>query len=197
MGKIEDAVKWAKDIVNDDSHGYDQDDRWGPDYDCSSFVISAWEAAGVGVKANGASNTRDMCDAFIKTGFSDVKDQITLSTDAGLVAGDVLWKSGHTCMYVGDGKVANASENENGNATGGKTGDQNGKEIVVKNYYNSKWTKVLRLSPILYPPHIIYFTSSKSNYIICFNLDFVYGITQLLICLLHFITSFYIIHFSW
>lgn len=100
MGKIEDAVKWAKDIANDDSHGYDQDNRWGPDYDCSSFVISAWEAAGVGVKTNGASNTRDTCDAFIKTGFSDVKDQITLSTGAGLVAGDVLWKSGHTCMLA-------------------------------------------------------------------------------------------------
>lgn len=30
----------------DNSHGYDQANRWGPDYDCSSAVISAWELAG-------------------------------------------------------------------------------------------------------------------------------------------------------
>lgn len=144
MSVIDDAVNWAVDIANDKTHGYDQTNRWGPDYDCSSFVISAWDAAGVDVKGNGATNTRNMCDAFIKTGFTDVTDQVTFSTGAGLVAGDVLWRSGHTCMYVGDGKVANASQNENGHATGGETGDQNEKEIAVKNYYNSNWTKVLR-----------------------------------------------------
>lgn len=144
MSVIDDAVKWAKDIANDDSHGYDQDNRWGPDYDCSSFVISAWEAAGVGVKANGASTTSNMCSAFIKSGFTDVIDQIDIKTGDGLVAGDVLWVSGHTCMYVGDGKVANARLNENDKTSGGVTGDQNGKEIAVKDYYNKKWTKVLR-----------------------------------------------------
>lgn len=97
MGKIDDAVQWAKDIANDNTHGYDQTNRWGPDYDCSSFVISAWDAAGVSVKSNGASNTRDMCDAFLKSGFTDVTSQITISDGSGLVAGDVLWKKGHTC----------------------------------------------------------------------------------------------------
>lgn len=144
MSVIDDAVQWAKDIANSKDHGYDQTNRWGPDYDCSSFVISAWEAAGVGVKANGATNTRNMCAAFLKTGFEDVTDQITFSTGKGLEAGDVLWRSGHTCLYVGDGKVANASQNENGAATGGATGDQNDKEIAVKNYYNGSWTTVLR-----------------------------------------------------
>lgn len=144
MSVIDDAVKWAKDTANDDSHGYDQTNRWGPDYDCSSFVISAWEAAGVSVKANGASTTGNMCDAFIKSGFTDVINQITLKTGDGLQAGDVLWKSGHTVMYVGDGMIAAARKNEDGNLTGGVTGDQNGEEIMVKKYYNDTWKKVLR-----------------------------------------------------
>lgn len=144
MSKIDDAVNWAIEIANDDSHGYDQTNRWGPDYDCSSFVISAWEAAGVGVKANGASATSNMCDAFLKSGFVDVTNQIDITTGSGLEKGDVLWVKGHTCLYVGDGQVANASQNENGGATGGQTGDQNGKEIAVKAYYNKSWTKILR-----------------------------------------------------
>ncbi|MFR8905050.1 MAG: hypothetical protein ACLVHS_14945 [Blautia wexlerae] len=42
MTKTEKAVTWAIEIANDPAHGYDQDNRWGPDYDCSSLVISAW-----------------------------------------------------------------------------------------------------------------------------------------------------------
>ena len=41
MTKTEKAVTWAIRIANDPAHGYDQDNRWGPDYDCSSLVISA------------------------------------------------------------------------------------------------------------------------------------------------------------
>lgn len=144
MSKIEDAVNWAIDIANDDTHGYDQTHRWGPDYDCSSFVISAWEAAGVDVKANGANSTGDMCAAFLKTGYIDITSQVDDSTGSGLEAGDVLWVKGHTCMYVGDGNVANASQNEHGGITGGATGNQTGKEIAVKPYYDKHWTKVLR-----------------------------------------------------
>lgn len=144
MSKIDDAVSWAIAIANDDTHGYDQTNRWGPDYDCSSFVISAWEAAGVGVKANGALNTGDMCDAFLKTGFLDVTNQVNFSNGSGLVAGDVLWRTGHTCMYVGNGKVANAGINENNETTGGQTGDQYGNEIAINDYSNDSWEKVLR-----------------------------------------------------
>ena len=34
---VEAACKWAESIAADDSHGYDQGNRNGPDYDCSSF----------------------------------------------------------------------------------------------------------------------------------------------------------------
>lgn len=68
MGKIETATQWMIDLANDDSHGYDQDSRWGPDYDCSSSVISAWQYAGVPVKTKGASSTYDMKNVFLSCG---------------------------------------------------------------------------------------------------------------------------------
>ena len=55
MGVIEDAVAWAIETANDQSHGYSQADRWGPDYDCSSFVIQAFQQAGVSLREAGAS----------------------------------------------------------------------------------------------------------------------------------------------
>lgn len=81
---IDNAVAWAVNIANDDSHGYDQGSRWGPDYDCSSLVISAYEQAGVPVKSHGANSTHDMLGAFLKCGFQNVTDNIDLSSGSGL-----------------------------------------------------------------------------------------------------------------
>ena len=144
MSVISKAVSWAVSIANDDTHGYDQTSRWGPDYDCSSLVITAWENAGVPVKTNGASYTGNMVNVFKSCGFVDVTNGVTLSSGAGLKVGDVLWKSGHTEMVCSTGNIVGASANENGEATGGLTGDQNAKEIRVRAYYNGPWTTVLR-----------------------------------------------------
>lgn len=144
MNEIARAVEWAIDTATDNSHGYDQTNRWGPDYDCSSFVITAYENAGVPVKTNGAGYTGNMVDVFIKTGFIDVTNAVTLGSGAGLKSGDVLWVSGHTEMVCSDRQIVGASINENGETTGGQTGDQTGNEIRVRSYYNYPWTMVLR-----------------------------------------------------
>lgn len=143
--KVENAVKWMIEIANDDTHGYDQTDRWGPDYDCSSFVISGYEQAGIPLKSNGASYTGDMYEACIKTGFKTVD----WGNDVGtLKRGDILLNVvHHTCCYIGDGKIVQASSNEFGGVTGGETGDQTGKEIYIRDYYkypNGGWDYVLR-----------------------------------------------------
>lgn len=137
MGKIETATQWMIDLANDDSHGYDQDSRWGPDYDCSSSVISAWQYAGVPVKTKGASSTYDMKNVFLSCGFTNVISSVNVSTGAGLKRGDVLHRSGHTAMYIGNNKQVAAHLNEKGTTKGGKTGDQTGKEISVSAYSNS------------------------------------------------------------
>ena len=142
----ESAVLWALGIAADESHGYDQDNRWGPDYDCSSLVIQAFEQAGIHTAVNGASYTGDMKAAFIKSGFMDVTSLVNLANAGNMLRGDVLLReSGHAAIYTGNGRLVNAQWNELGKKTGGVTGDQTGKEICERSYYNSPWSCVLRL----------------------------------------------------
>ena len=142
MSIIEKAVAWATDITNDDSHGYDQGSRWGPDHDCSSLVISAWKQAGVPLSCTYTGNMRQ---DMLAHGFTDVTAHINLPTGAGLRAGDVLLhETQHTALYIGSGRIVNAGGNEHGGVTGGMTGDQTGREIRVMGYYNFPWDCVLR-----------------------------------------------------
>ena len=127
MSKIKSAVEWALAIAADPSHGYDQAGRWGPDYDCSSLVISAWEQAGVPVKSQGgATYTGNMKRAFLAHGFVEISG-LDLSGPAGLAYGDVLLhERNHTAMYIGGGQIVQASINELGTIKGGAKGDQTG-----------------------------------------------------------------------
>lgn len=142
---VEKAVSWALSIAKDSSHGYDQNSRWGPDYDCSSLVITAWQKAGVGVKSAGATYTGNMRAAFLKCGFKDVTGSVNRSTGAGIKRGDVLLNTAkHTAMAISSSQIVHASINERGGITGGKRGDQTGKEICTRSYYNKPWDYVLR-----------------------------------------------------
>lgn len=147
MSVIENAIAQMEAWAADDSHGYDQQYRWGErgDYDCSAAVIQAWELAGVPVKSSGATYTGNMRGAFLLCGFEDVTSLIDLTTGSGLERGDVLLNiANHTAMYCGAGQEVEASINELGTATGGQPGDQTGREFLVRPYRNYPWNCVLR-----------------------------------------------------
>lgn len=147
MTKTEKAIRQMEAWAKDDSHGYDQDYRWGEkgDFDCSSAVIQAWQNAGVPVKSGGATYTGDMKNVFLKNGFADVTSKVNVATGSGLLRGDVLLNEAHhVAMYCENGKEVEASINEKGTAHGGKPGDQTGKEFLVRSYHNYPWDCVLR-----------------------------------------------------
>ena len=146
MSKAQQAVNFAVAVAKDNTHGYDQVDRWGnPNYDCSGLVITAYEHAGVPVKTNGATYTGNMHKVFLKTGFTDIIGKVNVAKGTGLEVGDVLLHQGkHTALYIGGGQIVHASINEKGTATGGKSGDQTGHEICTRSYYNHPWDSVLR-----------------------------------------------------
>lgn len=142
MSIIDNAVTRALEIAADDSHGYDQSQRWGPDYDCSSLVIDCFKKAGVPLSC---TYTGNMYSDMLHCGFEDVTGSIDLATGTGLERGDVLLNHvHHTALYIGNGQIVQASINEYGTTTGGQTGDQTGREIYTRGYYNYPWDCVLR-----------------------------------------------------
>ena len=144
---IEKATDWMESTAKDPKHGYDQIYRWGQkgDYDCSAAVITAWDKAGIDLKKDGATYTGNLQQALLKNDFRSITESVDLKTGIGLKRGDILFAKGHhVAMYCGGGLEVEASINENGRATGGKPGDQTGKEFLIRKYRNYPWTNVYR-----------------------------------------------------
>ena len=136
--KIEKALQWAINIANDNSHGYSQSNRWGPDYDCSSFVISALKAAGI--DTGNATYTGNMRSNLTAHGFKWIPWS-SISNASNLQRGDILLNAAHhTEFYLGNNKDV-ASHGYYGHT---ETGDQTGREICVSSYYYYPWDGVLR-----------------------------------------------------
>lgn len=140
MPSIKKAIEIAKQIAADDSHGYDQEYRMGPDYDCSSFVSKCLLEAGFPVKAD--SWTGNLYQQLIKCGFKTTEDP-------AVKPGDIfLTPNKHVVIAVSSNQIAHASINERGKITGGEPGDQTGKEICIRSFYTPSygWKYHLRYS---------------------------------------------------
>lgn len=128
MGNIEKAVQFMVDIANDNKHGYDQTHRNSPDYDCSSLVGTALNKAGFNVSPY--SWTGNLRKQLLACGFKEVP------VYGARERGDIfLSESRHVVMCVDSKTIVHASINENGKTTGGKKGDQTGKEICLRSFY--------------------------------------------------------------
>ena len=137
-------------LIDHAAHGYSQDNRegdgtreavrlsdgevvWvaGGDRDCSSAVCECYVA--VGVIPEGTYCWTGNERAILKAnGFV----QVNLSH---LRRGDVLWKTGHTEMYLGNGMQGGARIDEAGGVHGHTQGDQTGNEIGRSAFDQDYW----------------------------------------------------------
>lgn len=153
--KVETALDWAQKIADDNSHGYSQQHRNGPDYDCSSYVSTALVKAGL--NDNGSLTTYTMKKYLCSKGFTWIPWS-SIGGQSGLKRGDILLdEDTHTEFYIGNGKMIGAHRDYGYPATG----DQTGKEISVQNFYNNQygisWNGVLRYeetNPVTTTPSI-------------------------------------------
>lgn len=132
MGNLEKAVQFMLDIANDDTHGYDQTRRNGPNFDCSSLLGTALNKAGFNVSPY--SWTGNLRKQLLDNGFEEI------DVKAERKRGDIfLSENHHTVMCIDGDNVVHASINEKGTTTGGKSGDQTGKEICTRTFYTPKY----------------------------------------------------------
>lgn len=146
MKSIEEAVAFMEAVAADDSHGYDQTYRMGPNYDCSSLVGTALHKAGYNV--NPGSTTRNLYSQLQKENFQ------SLPVSGIRKRGDIFLTPGkHVVMCISGGAIVHASINEKGKITGGKSGDQTGKEICTRSFYvpSYGWRYHLRAPQVTSP----------------------------------------------
>ena len=117
-------------LVNDDRHGYSQARRWGPDYDCSSSIITSLRAAGF--NTGSASTTHNMSSELTKHGWMRLPYKNPKK-------GDILLNDAtHTEMSLGNGKTA-GFHSSHGHP---ETGDQAHEAYVGRD--PGHWAAILR-----------------------------------------------------
>ena len=120
---------------------YSQSDRWNfnasaGNCDCSSLVIHCLREAGF--DTGSATYTGNLSGELTKRGWK------RLPANGNPQPGDILLNDvHHVAVYLGGGKLAQASISERGTAYG-KAGDQTGRETNIRNYYSYPWDCYLR-----------------------------------------------------
>ncbi|MGV8848121.1 MAG: twin-arginine translocation signal domain-containing protein [Propionibacteriaceae bacterium] len=147
-------MQYRADELNVSNVGYDQSQRWtflnkttrtiltGKECDCSSSCGAIAWLAGYKIDLDGLI-TGNFAARFKVAGFS-VIDFTSLSQ---VKTGDFLVTPGHHVVFVRDSKRWwSAEADENGNASGGKAGDQTGSECRYRAPYNRSggWTSIVR-----------------------------------------------------
>ena len=129
MPSIQVAINWAIEIANDNTHGYSQAHRYGPDYDCSSFVAAALRQGGFDVPASmWTGNERD---CLLAAGFQEIP------VGTAPIGGDILLThevggTQHTGMFISSTQFVQASWDYDG-----VPGDSSGNEIWIGNLSTS------------------------------------------------------------
>lgn len=144
MGNMKIAIARVRGIAEDNTRGYSQPRRdWAKEDDCSSGSLDSLRAAGYNIGS--ATYTGDAYGPLLAAGFQDVTTKVNLRTGAGLQEGDVLLRpktktlGGHMAIMVSTTQLAQFQGDFDG-----KPGDSSGREITLKDYYDSPFKYVLR-----------------------------------------------------
>ncbi len=147
MSRLQRFVSFIREWCQDDSRGYSQLRRWGPDCDCSSLVYMAAQAAGYAVPSVDPRNTRTIRTHFTKAGFGCHRFNGSIS---GFPTGSLFLSEGnHVETYIGNDLFAGARIDEHGGITGCCSGDQTGNEISITSIYIPAYG----WDYVLVPPH--------------------------------------------
>lgn len=129
-------VETAVSMALDPEHGYSQkppSGRWGPDYDCSSFVYEVADKAGYSVGRENEGDRVRWTGTMTKD-FKDAGFQLLPFANvgvSGLEIGDILLNLAvHAEVYLGGGASVGALNSETGDYEG-EAGDQTGDEISI------------------------------------------------------------------
>ena len=142
MRSRNEAISVMLDLVTDPSHGYAQDHRDGPDYDCSSACCEAY-----GLEH---TNTSGIPDLFAENG-CDIYDYDGNPDD--LEPGDLVGIAGVHVVMIGPGKGQDMAFriNSQGGISDDEEGDQTGDESRVEDF-DSDWYEG-RGAYVVSPPH--------------------------------------------
>ena len=148
----------AEHLIKHNAHGYSQPNRGGDgteeaialsdgstvvvhgaDYDCSELIRVSVNCALSGrynapIATLWTGNERSILKdlGFVQVSLTQVK------------RGDILWRSGHTEVYLGDGICGGARIDESGTIYGNAQGDQTGAEITSGIYTAGNWQSAWR-----------------------------------------------------
>lgn len=120
--KVEAMIAWAMETAADDTHGYSQNNRYGPDYDCTSFVCTALMEGGFALEHY--LSTRGMARELPALGFAVYRKGETEPQ-----RGDILVELGvHAEICMGNGTCVGAHQ-DYGHS---RSGDRSGHEIEYR-----------------------------------------------------------------
>ena len=150
LTRAEAAAEVVWHYVNHAAHGYSQPHRLGDgtleavtlsdgetvlvplsDVDCSRLMQVAYGCLGI-VPMDVTFTTYTMQVILRDCGFV----RVNLNR---LAVGDILWKPGHTEMYLGNGMQGGARIDESGTVMGHVPGDQTGREVAASPIDQSYW----------------------------------------------------------
>lgn len=145
MPSIEKFCERMRYWCEDGNLGYDQMNRWdirpGGECDCSSLVIFALREAGF--DTGSATYTGNLSDELTERGWLRLYPALSQIKPGDILLNDAYHVAAVISGYGWNARVAQASIDENGNISGGASGDQ-GNETNIVDTYSYPWNCILR-----------------------------------------------------